>query len=97
MELVETLVKRGGPKILETCNEQGETPFLLCVRVGLHPLIATKLLEFGANPKIQDRQGKTALWHCAVQGDIAFAEELIQGGAAVDIPDEGTILFFNYY
>jgi len=79
-ELVELLVKFGGFSILETCNDQGETPLLLCCRLGHDPLINV-LLKQGTNVKTRDKNMKTPLWYAAKMGKISLVKTLIDLGS----------------
>lgn len=61
MELVDLLVEKGGKTLLEVSNEGGETPLLLCCRMGYDP-IALALIKKGANVLISDKQKRSPVW-----------------------------------
>ena len=46
------------------------------------------LLQHGADVNIQDRKGRSALWHSCYYGKEAAAEALLQHGATVDIQEQ---------
>mmetsp|Transcript_105850 Transcript_105850/g.184071 ORF Transcript_105850/g.184071 Transcript_105850/m.184071 type:complete len:527 (-) Transcript_105850:237-1817(-) len=58
--------------------------------------ISTLLLREKANPDIQDRQGRTALFYAAHLGHEEQARALLEGGADADVVDkrEQTALFY---
>eukprot|EP01119_Soliformovum_irregulare_P007838 TRINITY_DN2036_c0_g1_i2.p1 TRINITY_DN2036_c0_g1~~TRINITY_DN2036_c0_g1_i2.p1 ORF type:complete len:737 (-),score=215.94 TRINITY_DN2036_c0_g1_i2:67-2277(-) len=86
-ELVEILFLRGKLQILETCNEQGETPLLLSCRL-LHIPIANLLLGFGSDIVTKDKMGRTPMWYASHNKSLPLAELLCKHHAQVDVTAE---------
>lgn len=87
-EIVQLLLEKGGKSILETCNEQGETPLLTAYRCGHRPVIVL-LHQNQANSWVVDRDGRTPLIYAVKQGDIEFVRQLISFGCELDHATEG--------
>ena len=68
-------------------QSKGLTALMLESQILGSYLIIEALLKNGANPNIQDNDGKTALIYAAIHGNAVIIEELIERGAQINIKD----------
>ena len=59
-------------------------PLIEAIRV-FNPEVIEMLLKAGANPKVKDSFGRTALHHAAEKGALHVCKLLLDGGADVNI------------
>jgi hypothetical protein len=85
---------RGGPSILEVCNDRGETPLLMACRLGFFPIVGI-LSNAGAAVKTADKNARTPIWYLVAQkAPLHTLRGFLERGAEVDTPDYGKNNFF---
>lgn len=68
-------------------NENGKKTALMYASKNNQKEIVTLLLSFGADPNIQDDQGRTSLMIACSNGYYEIAKSLLDAGAAIDLSD----------
>ena len=63
-------------------NSDGFTPLIIAEKMGEHT-IAHMLLQAGADPNVQDKQGRTAVHYAAGDGDLSMLRLLMKHGGRV--------------
>jgi ankyrin repeat protein len=79
LELLTSQLREGTPSNLQTAD--GTTPLMYAALYGT-PEMVTLLLDYGADPKVADKRGATALLFAV--GDARKVEELLARGADVN-------------
>uniref|UniRef100_A0A8C5MX92 Orc1-like AAA ATPase domain-containing protein n=1 Tax=Leptobrachium leishanense TaxID=445787 RepID=A0A8C5MX92_9ANUR len=75
------------------CDAEGRSALAvasLCVPTGNeYPMLVSQLLEHGADPELEDKDGVTPLLVAAYEGQAEIAELLLEAGANPDREDKG--------
>jgi hypothetical protein len=90
--LVECIEELGGfdcnhtEKMIDAQNETGDTPLMLAANSSM-PSLVRKLLDYGANPNLSNKQGITALHNAIKRRSDVVAVLLLKAGADIRLHD----------